>query len=515
MAFAGIASAETVPNPNTLIWAAFGGLDTVDPSIGYDVESTRVDENVYDMLVQYKLPSTDLIPSLATSWTVSKDGTVYTFYLRKGVKFHDGTELTAKDVKFSFDRMIKLNKGPAWIYTQDLNLNSIKVIDDYTVQFTLTHAFAPFLYTIAYMGGAIMNSKQVMAHEKNGDLGQAWLQSHDAGSGPYMLAQWIPNVQVVLKKFDDYWQGWEGKHLSTIIIKPVPEVADQKMMLERGDIDVAGGIGVDQIPSMRGKPGIKIFEGPSGGTNYIAFNCQKKYTSNPLIRRAFSYAFDYAGVIQGILKGNAIRLQGPIPKGLWGHDNNLFMYPTDLKKAKELMALAGYPNGGFTLTFAYYTGSDINRKLGLALQSALKKLGVTLKIQGYTHAAFYAKVTSGWKEAPNALAWGWLPDYADPDDYVFPLFDTASWGTPGNASYYSSPVLDHILAEAEVSTDHQRRVELYMQAQALLVNDAPWIFVYQQERFLAMRDWVKGFDKEYNPMLEATPNFYYIYKEAS
>ena len=510
-----LATADGVPNPDTLIWAAYGGVDTVDPSIGYDVEAGRVIQNIYDRLVTYKGSSTDLVPSLATGWDVSPDGKVYTFHLRKGVKFHDGTELTAKDVKFSFDRMIKINKGPAWIYTQDLDLNSVKVIDDYTVQITLTHPYAPFLYTIAYVGGSIMNSKLVMAHDKDGDLGEAWLHDHDAGSGPYILDQWVPNVQLVLKKFDGYWRGWEGKHVSTVIIKPVTEVSDQKMMLERGDIDIAGGIDVDQIPSMQGKPGIKIFKGPSLGITYIGFNCQKPYTNNPLIRRAFSYAFDYEGVLKGVLKGNAMRLQGPVPKGLWGHEDDLFMYPTDLDKAKELMAAAGYPNGGFTLTFAYYTGSDINRRLGLALQAALQKLGVTLKIQGYTHAAFYQQMTSGWKDAPEVYAWGWVPDYADPDDYVFSMFATQNWGTPGNASYYSNPVLDNILHEAQIATDHQRRVELYKEAQAVIVSDAPWIFVYQQERFLAMRDWVKGFEENYNPMLERMPNFYNIYKEAS
>ncbi|HDL85212.1 MAG TPA: peptide ABC transporter substrate-binding protein, partial [Candidatus Acetothermia bacterium] len=128
--------AKTVPNPDTLIWAAYGGVDTVDPSIGYDVEAARVVQNVYDRLVRYNGASTDLIPGLATKWDISTDGKTYTFYLRKGVKFHDGTEVTAKDVKFSFDRMLKINKGPSWIYTQDLDLNSVKVIDAYTVQIT-------------------------------------------------------------------------------------------------------------------------------------------------------------------------------------------------------------------------------------------------------------------------------------------------------------------------------------------------------------------------------------------
>lgn len=516
VALGGIASADTtVPNPDTLTWAAYGGVDTMDPSIGYDVEAARVVQNIYDRLVMYNGSSTDLVPSLATKWDVSKDGKTYTFYLRKGVKFHDGTEVTAKDVKFSLDRMLQINKGPAWIYTQDLDLNSVKVIDDYTVQITLTHPYAPFLYTIAYVGGSIMNSTLVMSHEANGDMGQAWLQNHDAGSGPYVMSQWVPNVQVVLKKFDDYWRGWDGNHVSTVIIKPVTEVSDQKMLLESGDIDIAGGIDVDQIPSMQGKAGITVFKGPSLAITYIGFNCQKPYTSNPLIRQAFSYAFDYAGVLQGVLKGNAMQLQGPVPQGLWGHDDNLFTYPTDLKKAKELLTQAGYPNGGFTLTFAYYTGSDINRRLGLAMQSALQQLGVTLKIQGYTHAAFYQQVTSGWENAPDVFAWGWVPDYADPDDYVFSMFDTASWGTPGNATYYSNPVLDKALAAAQVTTDHQKRVEYYMQAQALIVSDAPWIFVYQQERFLAMRSWVKGFAETYNPMLERMPNFYNLYKSAS
>jgi len=516
LGFGGIASAQTtVKNPDTLTWAAYGGVDTMDPSIGYDVEAGRVIQNMYDRLVAYNGSSTDLVPSLATKWDVSKDGKTYTFYLRKGVKFHDGTEVTAKDVKYSFDRMLKINKGPAWIYTQDLDANSVKVIDDYTVQITLTHAYAPFLYTIAYVGGSIMNSALVEAHATNGDMGQAWLQNHDAGSGPYELSQWVPNVQVVLKEFDAYWKGWDGNHVSTVIIKPVTEVSDQKMMLQSGDIDIAGGIDLDQIPSMEGKTGITIFKGPSLGITYIGFNCQKPYTDNPLIRRAFSYAFDYAGVLQGVLKGNAMQLQGPVPQGLWSHDDNLFTYPTDLKKAKELMAQAGYPDGGFTLTFAYYTGSDINRRLGLAMQAALQELGVTLKIQGYTHAAFYQQVTNGWQNAPDVFAWGWVPDYADPDDYVFSMFDTASWGTPGNATYYSNPVLDKALAAAQVATDHQKRVEYYMQAQSIIVSDAPWIFVYQQERLLAMRSWVKGFAENYNPMLERMPNFYNIYKSAS
>ncbi len=354
-------------NPDTFTWDTIGDPQTLDPAEAYDTASGVVIQNVYDTLVTYHGSDTKTIyPSLATSWEVDSTGKNWTFHLRKGVKFSNGDPFNAEAVKFSFDRVLIMNSpqtGVAWILSQYMYTynattgkwnspdgeSSVRVIDNYTVQFRLRKSYGGFLATLAFTVSSIVDPKVVNEHggvKPNED--NDWMSQNMVGTGPYKLVKWEHNQYIKLEYNPNYWGGWEGNHVKYVVIKNIPEVATREQELIKGDADMAY-IPVNHLDDVKGKEGIVVDE---GGLTYnvdmIEMNCRPTYQNktNPLhsklVRQAISYAIDYQTILKNVYKGYAIQLQGPIPKGMPGHDDNLFMYHHDPEKAKELLKKAGY-----------------------------------------------------------------------------------------------------------------------------------------------------------------------------
>ena len=266
-------------------------------------------------------------------------GMVWTIKIRKGIKFDDGTPLDAKAVKFSFDRVLKIGKGPAD------NLGAIKtvdVVDDSTVKITLKSPFGPFVQTLATDAGSIINPN-VMKHEKDGDLAQGWLAQNTDGSGPFKMTEWTRGQRFVLEAKPNYW-GPKPK-LKKVIIRFMRESADQRMALEKGDIDIAESVLLDQIPALEKNPNIDVRKYPSQLVEYVYLNTQKPNLNNKLVRQALSYAVDYKGIIEHVLQGRGVQMRGPIAKGMWGYDPDAFQYQRDVNKAKSLLQQAGLSTG--------------------------------------------------------------------------------------------------------------------------------------------------------------------------
>lgn len=501
---AGIFSLTTVASPDgqTLVFGATGELRTLDPHVSVDNNAWRAIYYCYDRLVEYELGTTELAPGLAESWKVSPDGLTYTFYLRKGIKFIDGTPFNAEAVKFNFDRLLGMALAPSGTFGF---IDRVDVVDDFTVNFILKEPFAPGVSAFATDQGNIVGPG-VMDHEVNGDWGQDWLTEHSAGTGQFYVEEWTHGVRVVLARNDDYWG--EPAKLEKVVIKYVPEAADLRMLLETGEVDIGEKLTVDQIEAMKGTPGVTVFEAPSFCCHYVYMNCQKPYLNDARVRQAISYAVNYDGIINDLWRGTATQMRGPVPMGLVGHDGTVFQYQQDLEKARELLAEAGYPGGGFTLKIMHAPVIPEWRPMALVIQEGLAEIGIEVEIESYAWATLRDKLDKGDFDMSHGY---WTPDYADADMFTWFWFNSENWGLAGNRSWYKNAVMDELVTRSRTEVDPDKRLGLFRGIQWIGTSDAVYLYLLQTNYQIVMRDWVKGYI--YNPMLLNMPNFPGMYIE--
>lgn len=480
-------------------------LGTLDPAVQMDNKHWQVTYPAYERLVQYKTEngkaSTEVEGALAKSWTVSDDGLVWTFKLNPGHKFSDGSPVDAAAVKFSFERAQRVGKGPSEYFKM---VKSIEAPDAETVVFTLDRPFAPFLSSLAVNGAGIVNPK-VMEHEENGDLGSNYLATHTMGSGAYELKEIVPGQKITLE-LNPHYSGREPaiKHVVFNIIK---DPSAQRLQLEKGDLDIAQSIPVDQIEQMKDNKDIHIYEDPSLVASVVYLNNQKAPFDDKLFRQALAYAVDYDGIVQGSVKGYGEQLVQPIPKGMWGRDDSIAGYKQDINKAKELLARSTGANAK-ELTLLYSDNQPFTETEALMLQNNFKELGIDLKLEKTAWAAFRDRIDQGQFD----MALGtWSPDYADPQFFMSYWFDSDYFGLAGNRAFYSNPVVDSLLREAEALTDQKARTDLYGQAERLVLDDSPYLFLFQMNVLTPMRADIKGF--AYNPMLDQMYDFEHLSKE--
>lgn len=485
---------------DTLVIAMPADIDTMDPAVTMTNATWKVTYPAYDRLVKYKGASTEVEASLATAWETSADGKVWTFKLRKDAKFQDGSPVDAKAVKFTFDRLLKVNKGPAENFP---TLDKVEVVDDNTVKFILKAQFAPFLSTLAHNGASIINPK-VMEKEKNGDLAQAFLAENAAGSGPYKVVEWQKGQYVKLEANPNWWGG--QPKLRTILAKVVKESAAQRLQVEKGDVDIAEGLLVDQYKELAKVPDVAIGEYPSLTVDYVYINNEKPALKDPRVRQALSYAVDYKGIIDGIQGGHATQMRGPVPQGLWGYVPDLLQYSKDTNKAKDLLKQAGASD--LKLKILVSDAKSYWEQEALAIQASFQEAGVKAEIEKLANATARQKIDKGDFD----LAFGvWSPDFADPFMFMNFWFDSKKFGLPGNRSRYKSDAIDKLLADAIATSDQAVRIKLYGDAQKQIIQEAPYIFLYQFNYMLALRKNIKGF--VYNPMLDSMYNFEGMSKE--
>ncbi|MGE5509560.1 MAG: ABC transporter substrate-binding protein [Chitinophagales bacterium] len=502
--------AAAADKAHTFIMAVSNEPDTLDPAVAYAVGDVKFIRAVYEKLVAYKGATTEIEPQLATSWTVSPDAKTYTFKLRQGVKFHDGAPFNAEAVKFSYERLKKVNKGPAWMFE---NIASIDVVDPYTVKFTLKKPDASFLYILANLSGSgIVSPKAVKEHEVNGDLAQAWLTDHMVGTGPYKFDGWVRGQKLEMSRNTDWWAGWKkkgNKVLDAIQVRIVLEPSTQRMLLESGEVDEAERISMDDMPVVAKQPGIKWVVNESFGIQTIFLNVRHKGLDNKKVRQAVASAIDYDQIIKYIYNGRAAQAQGPLPRGLWGHDDKLPMFKRDIAKAKKLMAESGVKN--LTLDFNYGSGSAERRKVAELLQANLKEIGIDLKLTELTGNTIIDKEKK-IETAPDLSMWGWWPDYADPANYLDPQYKSDMTPDTGNYNHgwYNNPEVDKLISTAEVTVDHAKQIELYKKVQRIIQDEVPTIPLLQLKNQVMMRDHVKGF--VWNAMYEGSFNFPDMYK---
>ncbi len=491
---------EAKAGNKTLVIARVFDIRTLDPERQYELTPPMIMHAVYENLVTFDgTDYTKVVPFLAKSWDISDDGLVYTFHLRDDVKFHSGNPLTAADVKFSFERLHNLKDNPSWL--MDV-VDSIEVVDDHTVAITLTEPNAAFLAMLVSPNFGIVDSKTVQEHggvstedADTKDAATDWLDQNSAGTGPYILKGWTRDVEVVLEKNPNYWR--EPAKLDKIIIKNVTDSATQRMMVGRGDIDVAQNLDIDAVEDYK-KEGGKVVEGNTMDMIYLAMNNSPEI-SEPLskkeVRQAVAYAIDYDGIINGLMKGAAIRLPSIIPVGLLGTDPNIG-YPHDPDKAKQLLADAGYADG-FTVKMVYptrtFAGGLAAETLAAKIQSDLAEVGITLELEPREPVSHLADYRAG--KLPMTIS-PWTPDFLDPHGWAIPF------GVPGESAakrvHYENSEVGDIAIAAGKETDQAKRAKMYLEFQKKLLEDAPFIGLIQPKVLIAVGNDVQGY--VFNPV---------------
>lgn len=474
--------------PKVLIMAVEGSAPTFDPLGASDSRVDTPSINMYNTLYQSKPGTTDMVPELAESYVVAADGLSTTLKLKKGVKFHDGTELKAADVKYTIDRMLALKKG----YYQSLTaFAGADVVDDYTVTIKVSAPFPGLIMALSRL--YVVNSALVKKNEAAGDWGEKWLQDHDAGSGPYKLVSFEPEQQFTMEKFPEYFKGWEGSHADTVIFRVFKEEATRRLALESGEIDWASVGSADVFTALTKVQGLKTYADATLNQLYFALNFENKYMKDVRVRKAIALAYDYKGHVEQARSGYAVVARGVLPPQIPCFDEAMKEMTTNLEEAKKLMAEAGYAKGGFELEMAYQGTMAEEVAAFQIMQAGLQELGITVKAMPVEWPAKVAAYST--KETAPALGTIWIyPSYPDPDEYLFLLASSTQIGGGGlNFSWYKSDKMDEYLKNGRKEVDTVKRCDFYKQAQNLWVEDRPYVDVVVGKALSASRDYVEGF----------------------
>ena len=462
----------------------------LDPAQVTDLNSNRVGRRVVETLVTFPEESTQIVPGLAESWTVTRDGLRYTFKLRKGITFHDGTPFNAEAVKFSIERQIipehpfnKLGKYPFANYFFG-NVKAVEVLDEQTVQFVLKEPRASFLAVLTAGAASIVSPTAVK--KVGADYALA-----PVGTGPFKFAQWDRGQRVVLEKNATYWK--HPVKIERVIYRPIVEDQARLTELLTGTLDLIVGVPPDFVGQLENNAKLALLKQVGAHVWYLGINNQKKPFDDKRVRQALNYAVNKEAIVRDVLKGTGAASAGPVLPGTWGADAALKPYPYDPARAKKLLADAGFPSGFSTTMWVPESGSGMQSPVAMAtvIQSNLKAVGVNATMQTMEWGAFLAKLRTKDQEL---FALSWMAGNEDPDMVMYPLLHSTQW-TPGgpNRALYKNERYDELLHQARLGTDQAKRAEAYREAQRILYDDAPWIFVDHEVQIAALSRRVQGF----------------------
>jgi len=461
--------------PTVFIWGKSDDAVKLDPAVVTDGESVMVCTNIFDTLVIFKPGSTEIMPWLAESWTTSDDGKVWTFQLRKGVKFHDGTPVNAAAVAFSFDRQMDENHparrpDDVFSYFTD-NFDSLEKVEaqgEHTVVFTLSRPFAPFESMLA------MFCTSIVAPSGFGP-GKDF-SSRPIGSGPFAFVEWKKDEFIKLKANPDHFSGKPGVDL--LIFKPVKVAQARLKELESGRIQGMDNPDLVDVNRLDAEPraGLQLLSSPGINVCYLALNTQKKPFDDKRVRQAVAWCIDKRRLIKAAYAGLGEPAPSMCPATMKGHLALEDRKP-DPAKARQLLAEAGYPDGVEVelwypvIQRAYLPDSGAT---AIQIQQDLKEAGITAKLKKVEWSAYLQATGNG---AHQMCIIGWMADIGDPDNYLYVLLDKENAMPPGanNRSFYTSEEYHQLVTKARYTIDWAEREKLYHQAQRLLFEDVPCV----------------------------------------
>jgi peptide/nickel transport system substrate-binding protein len=512
------AFAETPADTLVEAWAIDDTI-TLDPAESFELSPAEFIGNAYDMLVRLDINDTTKVKGgIADSWTVSDDGLTYTFKLKPGIKFASGNPITAEDVAWSFERVVKLDKSPAFILTQfgltgDNVAEKAKAVDDTTFVFTVDKAYAPsfVLNCLTATVGAVLDKKLVMEHAEattpndeykyDTDFGYAWMKTHYAGSGPFTIRDWRANEIVVMERNDNYYG--EKPALARVIYRHVKESATQRLMLEAGDVDVARNLEPGDLEAVSKNPDLTTASAAKGTVYYISLNQKNENLAKPEVREAFKYLVDYDAIGSTLLKGVGEIRQTYQAKGVLGAlEENPYKF--DVAKAKELLEKAGLKDG-FSVTFDVRNTQPVTG-IAESFQQTAAQAGVKIEIIPGDGKQTLTK----YRARNHDLYIGqWGMDYWDPNSNAEAFTsnpdngDDASLKTLAWRNAWDIPELTEQVKAALLERDSDKRAELYKKLQQEALETSPFVMLYQQIEVAGVRGNVKGY--KLGPSFDSNP----------
>ncbi len=475
----------------TLIFGKGRDATRLDPADTTDGESSIVTENVFDKLIHFQEDSTALEPGLATSWDVAPDGKAYTFHLRRGVTFHDGTPFDAAAVAVNFERQRKPLEGQQFEFWQSFFepvVDAVTVIDPQTVRVTLKEHDATFLSNLAMFSMGMVSPASLARYGAD-------VSRHPVGTGPFRFVKWEPNQKIVLAANEAYWGG--RPYLDKLIFKPVPENAVRLLELEVGAIHGMSGLNPDDTARVEANAELSFLQEPGMNIGYLAMNNDRKPFDQLKVRQALNHAINKPALIKAFFADGRLgeAAKNPMPPTLWGYNDAIRDYAYDPARAKRLLAEAGYPRGFEMELWALPVVRPYmpqGQRVAEAIQSDLAKIGVKVRITTYEWGTYLDKLGKGDHQA--ALI-GWIGDNGDPDNFLYNLLDASNARKGGSTNYafYRGQEAHRLLLKARRVSDPAERMRLYEEAQVAIHRDAPWVPLFHAKQMAAVRANVRGF----------------------
>ncbi|SFT94301.1 ABC transporter substrate-binding protein [Sedimentitalea nanhaiensis] len=494
---------------------------TLDPAIGYDWQNWSMIKSLYDGLMDYVPGTTDLRPGLAESYEISEDGMTFTFKLREGVKFHNGREMTAEDVKYSLDRVTnpKTQSPGAGFFGsiagfdaissgQTEALEGVKVIDPYTVEITLSRPDATFLHVMGLNFASVVAREAI--EEAGVDFGKTAM-----GTGAFKLGEWTIGQRLVFEKNEDYWR--EGlPYLDSITFEVGQEPIVALLRLQNGEVDVPGdGIPPAKFQEVMADPAqaARVIEGGQLHTGYITLNVKMPPFDNVDVRRAVNMAINKERITQ-VINGRAVPATQPLPPSMPGYTDGYEGYPHDPEAAKALLAKAGFADG--FETELYVMNTDPNPRIAQAIQQDLANVGIKASIQSLAQASVIA---AGGEADQAPMIWSggmaWIADFPDASNFYGPILGCAGAVQGGwNWSWYCNEEVDAMATEADSMTDPdavEARLQKWSDAYMKIMEDAPWVPVFNEQRYTMKSERMGGADALYVDPVSIPVNYDYVY----
>jgi ABC-type transport system substrate-binding protein len=484
-------SADGPKEGGTIVFGRGGDSVGLDPAYETDGNSFMVCDNLYEQLVAYKDETTDIEPGLAKSWKISDDGKTYTFQLREGVNFHDGTPFNANAVVFSIGRMMKdrnlkffgdgfdvppQERPPEYWVSMEMDdtVGSIEATGEYTVVFNLKRVEAPFIANVGMDFASIISPAAFMKDPKG-------FIRNPVGTGPFTFVKWVADDSITLERFADYWNKANGgPYLDKVVFRAIPENSVRFLELKTGNIDICQFPNPADIDLVKKDENLKLVSQPGMNVGYLGFNHTKKLWQNLALRQAVAHAINRQAIVDNIYQGMGQLAKNGIPPTMWGYNDDVPGYAYDVELAKKKLAEAGYPEGKGLPEIKLWSMpvprpyNPEGLKVGIAMIGDLKKIGITANVTSYDWGT-YLKRQREQPDDMDLFQLGWTGDNGDPDNFLAVLFDGLA--SPAIRTQWKNERYHELMLQGKTTIDQAKRAEIYKEAQQVMFDDVAVVTV--------------------------------------
>jgi peptide/nickel transport system substrate-binding protein len=465
---------------------------TLDPAEQVDYTQGLAAQNLYDEFVTVDPETLEPTAHIAESWDTENDGKTWVFTIRDDVTFTDGESLTAEDVAYSMKRMLNMEAGYSSFWLEYLDPSNVTARDEQTVAFEFDQAYGPALATLVQF--YTVNSQVVQENEQDGDYGNAYLQDNSAGSGAYELENWDQGTSIETSAYEDYWKGWDDNSFDTFRSTVITEQSTIINTMRQGNGDMTDQyMGTQAYEDMDSLPNVRVPEVPQLQLFHLPLNTQKAPTDDVNVRKAIAHAFDYETAVSDIIGGGAVAA-GPVPREMAGHNDDIQPMSQDLDRAKEFLDQSEYTVqeiNDIGLEHVVVAGTELQRQIGLLNQSGLQELGIEVDINQQQWATITDRATGSDSTAhiTNIFHTAKMPS---PDSHTYLMYHPSSFGSYISQSWYTNDGLTSVLEEARGTSDLQSRLEKYQEAQAMVVEGMPSVYIANPSYRIGINENVAG-----------------------